>query len=196
MFISISGKQGSGKSAVAEELRNFFTYRGNACYVYDYLSPLRDLWESIYIVGLQHGLERPLGVQEDVDPSLQGAIYDWSEGLYFLTNAADKHVRDAISRWDELNLIYMAILDGPVKPAHLYPFSPYGVYLQCDTATRERRVGLMSWRGEGHPLEAGFNDCAVSDIFDLVVDTNEPSPKEIADLIGNKFLDKLKSVFK
>lgn len=198
MIITISGGQGSGKTAVTEHLRDYFTYRGMACYVYDFLRPLREMCDALYIVGDQYGLVRPFNNPDLVDAGMQGCLYSMDSA--FLGRAAVNEIMEATARWNELKMLYVAIVDGPVSSSDLNLFDSYRVCLNCNKEIRQNRIVARSDESvilsEDHPLEAGFNDCAVSNIFDLVVDTNEPSPKETADLIGNKFLDKLNDFIK
>lgn len=200
MKIIICGRQGTGKSAVAEALRDFFIYRGTACYVYDYLNPLVDMCNAVYIAGSHHGLQRPCASESMIDPDLLASMYTWTTKNALIPAAASRNISDVTSEWDRHRLFYVAIVDGVVDCAQLSALSGFRVYLHCEENKRISRVKLdprgSLLRENDHPLEVGFNDCAESNIFDLVVDTSKSSPEEIATLIGTKFLDKLDDVFK
>lgn len=189
MNILICGKQASGKSRITEKLRDYFTYRGTACYTYDYMTPITNIIESMQIVGpesLQYGA------------TLQGILYKW--GVLGWKTACVDTVAEATSRWRELGLHFIAIIDGaPKEMIRAYKDGgAFAVYLNCPDEVRHNRLEGFdgSARGEGHPIEVGFNDCAVSDIFDLVVDTSEHSPEEVASLIGTEFQNKINDAFK
>lgn len=189
MNILICGKQASGKTAVTKALQDYYSYRGSACFTYDYLRPLNELQDVIYVVGKEYGLSDTGG-----DTALMGCLYNWNP--YLCLVAAVKNINEATERWKELDLFYITVVDGIVERETLATFPGMKVYLDCPKDDRMKRLGDPSkHRGEGHPLESGFNDCAVCDIFDLVVDTNKHSPEEVANLIGTEFLDKMKTVF-
>lgn len=189
MNILICGKQASGKTAVTKALQGYFSYRGTASFIYDYLHPLNELHDVIYVVGKQYGMPETFK-----DNALMGCLYNWNPYLCLI--AAVKSINEATERWKELNMFYVAVVDGVIEPKTLPTFPGFKVYLDCPKEDRMKRLeDPATSRGESHPLESGFNDCAVCDIFDLVVDTSKHSPEEVANLIGTQFLDKMKSVF-
>jgi len=190
MYVLICGKQGSGKSAVTEKLRDYFTYRGTACYSYDYLTPVYDVIEAVKIALSQHYIS-PKDIADSV---LLERVFDWFPACW--KDIVIAKTNDTTARWDELGMHYVAIIDGAPSLDVIDLFERKGafkVYLDCPIDIRNERSNNI--REESHPLEAGFNDCAVSNIFDLVVDTSKSSPEEVANLIGTEFQNKLKKAF-
>ena len=115
-----------------------------------------------------------------------------------LPSYADAEISKVIKRWDELKMFHITVIHGIVKQAQLdrYP-AAFKVLLTCDVDERNRRTtatggsSAFCLRDYNYPIEAGFNDCAVSDIFDLVVDTGITTPDKAANLIGECLHKKL-----
>lgn len=196
MYILLCGKQGSGKRETTTKLRTYFGYRGQACYAYDYLQPVYQMHDAVYIVGKQYGLNRT----EPTDFDLISHLVEWgnnnSSDWGGWARCAKDHVDGITKRWDDLKMFYVAIIQGLPFAENLKMFpNSYKVLLKCDRDVRHTRVTNISrtWMRENHPIEVGFDDCAVSDIFDLVVDTESKNPDEVAKEIGNNFHDKLLS---
>jgi len=193
MFILLCGKPGTGTRAVCSRLVHYFSYRSTACYEYDYLSPLRDIEDASGIV-----LSRYLGIEEIenlTEESLAAHLYTWGSSL--LAPVAKKQVDLVTARWDELKLHYIVVIHG-ISPSVCTDFDPaFKVQLRCDETVRKARILAegANPRRESR-LDLSFDDYAVCDIFDLVVDTGVVSPDEAATLIGESLHDKMLSPFK
>jgi hypothetical protein len=193
MEIILCGQHGCGAPTVALELRDYFAYRGVACYIQDYLEPLHEAVEGVAMAMAHYGIDLFKGGHEKY---LLGSLYQ----LLGSSNGWDKVCQDTYNKhtisWENVTLLYAGVIFNAPSPTLLdkYP-GAFKVYLEQSKENRLKNTVPELFRDESHPLEVGFNDCAVSDIFDLVVDTNESSSKDVANLIGNMFLDKIKTSF-
>lgn len=193
MFLLVCGKTGSGKRIVSSELIKYFGYRGVACYEYDYQSPLDDIEEAAGVI-LSRYLT-PEEIEDNTSEPLSMHLRIWASDVLFLL--ATRQIKQVTARWDDVKLHYIAIVRG-MDPRETYDFSPaFKVLLTCTDKVRETRLQA---RGEdpsrGGHLDLGLDDYAVSDIFDLVVDTSVLGPDEVAALIGESLHDKMMSPFK
>jgi len=183
MYLLLCGKPGAGVQPISTRLIQYFSYRSTACYEYNYLTPLKDIEEAASIV-----LSRYMGIEEIENltgGSLSNHLYSWGGDL--LARVAQKQVAQVTARWDELKLHYIAILHG-IPPIDVLDFEPaFKVLLKCADNASPRRESCLG---------PSFDDYAVGDIFDLVVDTSVVSPDEAATLIGESLHDKMLSPFK
>lgn len=176
MFLLIYGDPESCKE-VAAQLQTYFSYRGTVNYLYDYLTPLKEISESAAIAA-SHYLGKIQGFNEDKAAfEIERCLRDWSKE--FLTPAAHEHLSDLSQRWRDLKAFYTLIIWNVTEEA-LKEFSPsYTVRI----------------KKESHPLVREIIDCAECVIFDKVIDLNDLSPQEAADLIGESLHHKIMSAF-
>lgn len=173
---------GAASQDLREELIRYYSYRGKACYSYDYLTLLRTMYDNMETLLQNEGFT----VYDDDKPRRLCALYDMFS--CYLVRTTQAAVKENTGRWQDLKMDFMTLIWGVPTEEDLKTLS-------CADIVPTFRVLLRSDGSrvatEGHPLEVGFNDCAVSDIFDIVVDTDELTPEEMANLIGDKLHDKL-----
>lgn len=163
---------------VSKELLSYFNYRGNPCYTYNYLTPLKEISESAAIAANHYLGKLPSFDQENERKTLERILDSWAEG--YLSEAAREHLEDISRRWNELNMFNIILIHG-FKVHHILDFPQrYTVYVV---------------REESRPLAHTLFDCAECDVFDQIVDLNERSPQEAANLIGDSLHRKMNSVF-
>lgn len=168
MFLLIYGDS----NAVCEELKSYYNFRATAYYEWDYLSPLESMVESVGIVlGEKY-------TSEDLTERIKTALLKETSSI--LADEALDQVRKVTDRWKELNMHFI----GAVKNI------PSSVGLDV---TPSYRILLCS--EESHPPERALYDCAVGNNYDLVVETLDKDPKEVAALIGDSLHRKLITSF-
>jgi len=175
MFITLSGSTREFRDSVAEALRDHFAYRGVAVYIYDLLTPVDDMVLSSSIAAESHNIN--FSKDRMMSLILQEGRKE-SEG--FWGRAAMSYSKTITDKWDSLNMFYIAIMSSVMFKEDLNQFDvSFKVYLSDKSCAREDE----------------FNDCAVSNIFDYVVDTNEQTPSGIANLIGERVASKISKAF-
>ena len=185
MIILISGESDAAAKC-AERLRNHMSYRGMACITYDFEEPAHQMHDGAMIALQTYGAIIDLPIKDVfAEPRcdrLEGFIKVWLERRVPLREIAQARIESMTARWKELKMLYVVIIHGDMIKKDIGRFkASYSVRLNCSE--------LESCPELGH-----FDDCAVSDIFDLVVDTNKMSFDEAATLIGESFNDKIVSM--
>lgn len=171
---------------IKDAVQKYYAFRGTACYFYDYTNLLDSLNDAIQTVFDFNNIT----VDDDNLIHIRKALYDCCKDI--LPKHADSTIYEITEQWLKLNLHHITVIWGVPSPQDLKLFeSHFKVLLQRDV--EEKHVGHIFKKC--HPLEVGFNDCAVSNIFDYVVDTNKLSPEEVANLIGAALHDKTMTAF-
>jgi type IV secretory pathway VirB6-like protein len=169
---------------IKDAVQKYYAFRGTACYFYDYTTLLDSLDDALKTVFDFNDIK----VSEVNLLHIRKALYDCCKDI--LPKHADKTIYEITEQWINLNMHHITVIWGVPSPQDLSLFeSHYRVLLQGE----DKHVGHIF--NKCHPLEVGFNDCAVSNIFDQVVDTIKHSPEEVATLIGAALHDKMMTVF-
>jgi len=169
---------------IAEEIRKYFSYRGTACLIVDFEEAINQMHDSVAISYQQYCGLASLPVVGDVfsdprDQELVALLRGWLEKSVSLCGLAKGRLGVVTKRWVDLSMYHVAVVYGTMTPEDVESFpESYRVYVNSQ---------------EGHPLRTHFNDCAVSNIFDLVVDTSKMRKEEMADLVGSSLNLKLLS---
>lgn len=193
MYILLCGKQATGKDAVSVALRDYYSYRGTACYTYDFMEPIHEAHDAVFIALHRHGMPKP--PDGKYSKVAMQSIYDWLHLM--LPTFMGRSVKPIVQRWVDLKMFHITVIHGMTKKEHVTGFpTAYKVLLECDLDERVKRVGreppdVFCLRDHSHPIETGFCDCAARDIFDLVVDTTKNTPDKVASLIGESLHTKL-----
>lgn len=165
--------------AIKDAVQHYFAYRGKACYSYNYLAPIEMYMEVINIISRNEEITGSVEGDQKLRDTLLEVFGPCLEGL------CNKAIKENTGRWQELMMDHITlvwnILDDDKSRR---PFYPFRVLLRSPKKSKVE---------ESHLPEIGFNDCAVGFIFDVVVDTDEHSPEEVANLIGAKLHDKMKT---
>jgi hypothetical protein len=169
MFLLIYGR---GGEKLSEELKAYYSYRGTACYEYDFMSNLDDMVETL---GIHLGSE---SMTPELLSRLRGSIYDATKAI-IVKNVTDS-VQSVTARWEELNLHFTAVIRNIQPDADLGLFPSYKIFMMEE---------------ESHFESSDLHACAVSNNFDLVVDTLTHDPREVAALIGESLHRKMMSAF-
>ena len=185
MLILITG---DGARECAEGVRNRLSYIGHPVISYNFEEPCDSLHDAAMLALQQYKTMVDLPVKNVFegprDESFVWKVKTWLEASGIsLQTIAKARVRKLTERWEELGMLYTVIIYGNIgqQDIEVFPDS-YRVFLGC--------------RNKEHCLEyVHFNDCAVSNIFDQVVDTNKVTPEEAATLISTSYTDKIKTSF-
>ena len=169
MFLLIYGGDGD---RLSEELRNYYTYRATACYEYDFMGRIDDMVETL---GIHLG---SANMTASLSMRLKRAIYRETKDILIREARADINLVTA--RWDELNLHHIVIIRNIPQDMNLALFPSYKIFMMKE---------------ESHFENSDLHDCAVSNNFDLVVDTLTHDPREVAALIGESLHRKMISAF-
>lgn len=169
----------------AERIRNRFSYRGMACIVYNFQEPAEAMHDGAIIALQQYSgvIELPIKdvFSEEKDFSLLNFSRAWLERRLPLQKIAHARINSITARWQELGMLYVVVVYGNMTKKDLEEFPrSYKVLLDCGKQESRSNTGSL-------------NDCAVSNIFDQVVDTSKAPPDEAANLICAKFTDKITS---
>lgn len=194
MIITLSGARGVGKYTTSEALKKYFGYRGTACYCHDFWGVIKQIHDAVMIVARPLDLDNEFFIYHGRDQALMDYFYNWHHWIW--GGVARKEVAKITARWEELRVHYIAIVVGAATPGDLASFKDaFRVQLVASEQTLKDRRAPITGEAD-HIINCGFNDCAVSDIFDLVVDTNGKTPDDVAAYIGTAFQDKIDSAFK
>lgn len=172
---------GACEKQIVEKLVNYFSYRGTACYAYNFLYPLLDVAESAALATATH-LGKESGFdQARAEEQIERLLYGWFEPS--LIPIAKKRMEEVTGRWDSLNMHYIAIISNAVPTSiPKEEFSPgYRV--------------LIKGEKESHPLSDVIFDYAECGAYDYVIDPIDKSAEEVANLIGESLHHKMMSSF-
>lgn len=168
MFLLIYGYS----NAVCEELKSYYNFRATAYYECDYLNLLESMVESVGIVlGEKYASEELLG-------RIKATLFQETSDI--LAEESLDQVRKVTGRWKDLNMHFIGAVKN-IPPSAVMDVSPSYRVLLCNK--------------ESHPLGRALYDCAVGNNYDLVVETLDKDPKEVAALIGDSLHRKLITSF-
>ena len=168
---------GTGSDIPVKELQKYYGYRGTACYCYDYLALITRLVDTCEVVLSQDDIQ--LDAISKVE--LRGPFMDVAED--HLPRIADTTINKVTRQWLDLKMHHVTILYN-VPESHAQKVdSDFRVFASYD----EKKC---------RTLGSGFDDCAVSRIFHVVVDLNKHVPEEAASLIGDGLHDKMITAIK
>lgn len=185
MLILITGE---GAKSCSEGVRNRLSYIGHPVISYDFEEPCENLHDAAMLALQQYKDIAELPVKNifdgPKDDLFMWKVRTWLESSGIpLSLLAKGRIKALTSRWEELGMIYTIIVYGNIGRTDLEEFpDSYKVLLDCS-------------KKESRPETVHFNDCAVSNIFDQVVDTSKVTPEEAAVLISTSYTDKIKSSF-
>lgn len=169
MFLLIYG---AGGEKLSEELKSYYTYRGTACYEYDFMSTLDDMVETL---GIHLGSEN---MTPELSTRLRKSIYDAAK-TPIIKSVVDS-VKGVTSRWESLSLHFTAVVRNIPQGVNLGMFPSYKIFMVEE---------------ESHFENSDLHACAVSNNFDMAVDNLTHDPREVATLIGESLHRKMMSAF-
>lgn len=172
----------------AERLRNHLSYLGNACITYNYREPAEQMHDGALLALQQYSnllkIPRVDVFEGPKDESLLALAEAWLEKNMPLHTVADARLKSMTGRWEELKMNYVAIVFGNMKKEDVERFpESFRVLLGCSSQN-------------SGPSQLHFKDCALSNIFDCVVDTSKVNADEAAAFINASLRDKLASALK
>lgn len=174
--------------ACSEILRNRLSYIGHPVISYDFEEPCGNIHDAAMLALQQYKNIVDLPVKNVFEGPRDGGfmwkVKTWMElSNISLQTIAKARVRKLTERWDELGMLYTVIIYGNIGQTDIEGFpDSYRVFLDCS-----KKENCLEY--------VHFNDCAVSNIFDQVVDTNKVTTEEAANLICTSYTDKIKSSF-
>jgi dephospho-CoA kinase len=196
LIVMLSGKQGSGKTAVADRLATYWGARGIAVWRTKFAAPLYDLHDAVYAVLSRYGIEPPPPKDKDL---FQILGTDWGR------NKRDKDMwvkcvrmlmKDATAHWLKTGLFHIVLIDDLRHRNEFEAFpGAFTVRLECPRDIRMKRVSY--WReNENHQSEVDLDGYVVSGHFGLVLDTATTTADEAANKIAQVFQAGLEQTFK
>lgn len=193
MYVLITGKQGSGKRTLTQELQKYWGQRGMAVYSYDYLQAAYQMHDAVFMMGDQYKIARP-AVR---DMHLVQHLLSWGvkRDPQFWGKAVKSQVANITDKWDALNLHYMAIIPGVAFKEDL-PLFPeaFRVRLECSLDARAARAN--GWGDVTHPSEESMDGLAGRAYFDLTIDTETTTAAAAAEMVATAIKAKMSASFK
>jgi hypothetical protein len=196
MHIILSGKYASPVGQIGEELKRRWGSLGTAVYCHDAKGPVRLMCDALHTVAQQFG---PIGESPDGDLFLQQALLDWGRerDLQFWGKLAKRSVDSVTSRWEELGLFHVVVIQNLCfqEDYRLFPRA-FRVYVMPDASQKPHMIhghhgsetALDSWvlesRTENFP------------VFDLVLRADEGTVEELSKAIFEGFNERFKSGFR
>lgn len=189
-IISISGKQGSGKTTLQNDLiRVLHSRKGTRCHVVNFADPLYKMHN--YCLGVL----KTLGIERDIvkdGPLLQLLGTEWgrktvSENIWVdALHGQIKSILDREGRGNEKNVF---IIGDCRFPNEFHALSDaLRIRLECEREVRKARCSM--WReNDQHPSEVGLDEYAEQGKFDLYFDTAIQAVPECSAFIA-KCLDR------
>jgi hypothetical protein len=180
-IILLSGKQGSGKTTLQQDLIRVLHARpGVRCHVVNFADPLYEMHNFCI------GKLATLGIKRDIvkdGPLLQLLGTEWGrktvdENIWVKTL---KGQVDRITKMMGFDRNIFLVGDCRFKN-EFYGFpEALRVRLECDRETRKARCSM--WReNDTHPSEVDLDDCV--DEFDLVFDTSKDTTSHMSHMIA------------
>ena len=184
MYVIITGQDCQD---IAELTRNELSSKGVACIVYDYEEPAKQMHDGAIIALQQYSsydLDMPIKnvFDEPKDENLVTLCRAWRGSRLPLHAIAKSRLGFMTKRWDELGMLYFAIVFGDLRVGESYNFP--GAY----------KV-LVEKNEKGHVSTVKLNDFAGGLIFDQVVDLNELDSKSAAAHIAASLRAKIVAAF-
>lgn len=183
--IVISGKQGSGKSTLSNNLKALLAPRH--VYQYRFAQPLYDIQEAVFGVCEKYGLPVPENRKDGRLLQLLGT--EWGRQVHGTNVWVECLIRriamtEAQDRCENVTP-GIFIIDDCRFENELHAFrSAFKVRLECDRDTRQGRA--QSWRPtEDHPSETGLD--GHDGDFDLIIDTHRLGTAQVAELVKREF---------
>ena len=180
MFILLTG---DADGLHAEALRNYFSYRGTACLIYDFEAPVQQVHYAarMALQPYRGDLELAADVLENSKQSF-AELRSWIEKSTPLHVIANVHIKKLVQTWDALKRYYVVIVYGNMNKLDMEAF-PQSLKVLINNGEISGLAGCSTVS----------SDCAGCDIFDLVVDTSMSKPNEAASTIGESLHSKIMS---
>ena len=167
MIIQISGKMGSGKTALVNKLKTYLTVKGCCVYYKKYADPLYEMHDAVLNILKNYGIER--GPKDRDLLQVLGTEYGrncigenvWAD---MMKNCTDKFFNDD-SFLSEKRIV---LIDDCRFPNELSKFpDAFTVRLVCFEHIRKARA--ESWSDKPHASESALE--GHEDAFTLAIDT-------------------------
>lgn len=184
MIVLISGKQGSGKTTLAESLEEHLRFRFNKkCYQHRFANVIYEMHDECRMILRSYGIEpKP----EKDGELLQFLGTNWGRKNYG-DNVWAKCTRSAVDK----------ILKASPNTVHIisdcrfrneFSFFPDALRVRLTCSKEVRKARCESWReNDTHPSEVDLD--GFEDRFDLVLDTGIYNVGHCVDLILHKILN-------
>lgn len=185
MIIMLSGKQGAGKSAAADDLQKALEEKGCKVVRYKFAQPLYDMHEAIYKVAETYGIERhPEGKD---GPLLQVLGTEWgrkTKGYDIWINAARAFVRKV--QTDGFDCASPSVIIDDLRFQNEFDAFPGAFRVRLECAEPVRKTRTHCWRENStHQSEVDLDGYAEEGRFDLVCDTGWATREEVTAMIMN-----------
>lgn len=189
--ILLSGKQGSGKSTIAELVETKFRAAGYGLIRHRFAAPVYSAHDAVYAV------LRPLGILPDTKKDgrlLQLLGTDWGRAIDndIWVKAARAHVDNLSAHFSGSGVIPAVLLED-TRFKNEFDGFPGSLTVRLECPEDVRRARTTSWREDTkHPSETDLDGYVNAGKFDKVLWTNVDEPSKTADDVLAAFRAKFK----
>ena len=195
MLVLISGKSGSGKTELANNLKTHWSQRGIATVILNFMRPVHDMHDAVAMVGKRFGLHPPPPGKGDTD--LISLLNDWGrkKDQNIWDQAFQDYYDEVTSHWRKQQLFFMAVADDM---HYRSSFDFFGraltVRLECDPKTLVQRSPYYDM-DRGHPSQVDLDPYVKADKFDVVIDTTDLTPDKVCEEVVAHFTERVDKAF-
>jgi hypothetical protein len=194
MFVMLSGKQGSGKTTIAQKLQTHWSLLGVPVCRTKFAKPLYEMHDAVFAVGKMYGVLPPPGGKDG--DLLQVLGTEWGRmhrGKDIWVDCLKADAAQMTEGWRQHGMLHIVLVDD-LRFKNEFDGIPGAmrVRLECDEDIRKKRASY--WReNTSHLSETDLDDCL--DRFELIVDTGVLDVELSVQTIVEHFRVKIESAF-
>lgn len=187
--ILLSGKQGSGKTTLAEMLEKRFRYAGYGLVRHRFAAPVYTAHDAVYAV------LRPLGILPETKKDgelLQLLGTDWGrkKDPDIWVKAARNHIAQLEKHFEGTKVVLVTLVED-TRFKNEFDGFPEALRVRLECPEEIRRTRTTSWRENTmHPSETDLDDYVAQGKFDLVEKTDTIGVETTADDVLKAFKQK------
>ena len=185
MLVMLSGKQGSGKTTVAEELCSQWMRLGIPTLRYKFAQPLYEMHDMVYVTAKDYGIEPPAG-GKDKD-LLQVLGTEWGRnkrGKNLWVRCAQRKIEKMTEVMQETKLFHVVLIDD-LRFRNEFDDMGEAIKIRFECHRDVRRGRTPCWREEeDHPSEVDLDYYAAHGKFDLTVATDDNNAVAVVEQVS------------